>query len=57
MTKLAYDIAAAAGRYSVSPDLIRRAIKAGELDAKNVGRKYLISAKALEEWFDGLADA
>lgn len=55
--KRAYDIAAAAAEYSVSPDTIRRAIKAGELPAKRVGRKYSIRSEALEGWFDGLADA
>lgn len=55
--KRAYDIESAAGLYSVSPDLIRRAIKAGELPAKRAGRKYLIGADALDVWFEGLGDA
>lgn len=55
--KLAYDIEAAAALYSVSPTYIRRAIKAGDLPAKRVGRKFSIAAVALESWFDGLQDA
>lgn len=57
MTIRAYDIPAAATAYSVSPDTIRRAIKAGDLPAKRVGRKYSIRSEALDAWFDGLADA
>lgn len=54
----AYTIPEAAAIKRVSPDTIRRAIKATDngLRAKVVGRGYRISASALEEWWDGLPD-
>lgn len=59
----AYTIAEAAAVKSVSPDTIRRAIKATEgnlLRAKNIGTekhpRYRIPASSLEDWFDGLVD-
>ena len=57
MTKLAYSIDDAAALYDVSPAHIRRAIKAGSLAAKRVGRTYRISARALQDWFGELPDA
>lgn len=56
----AYTVTEAAEIKRVSPDLIRRAIKATEgatLRAKNLGGRYRISASALDEWFDSLEDA
>lgn len=56
----AYTIPQAAEIKGVSPDTIRRAIKATHghsLAAKFVGREYRISASALEAWWDGLEDA
>jgi excisionase family DNA binding protein len=56
----AYTVTEAAALKRVSPDLIKRAIRATEgntLRAKKVGRGYRIPASALEAWFDGLADA
>ena len=51
----------AAKRASVSLDTIRRAINSGKLRAKRTGKdgggKYLVSAKALQDWFDQLEDA
>lgn len=54
----AYTIPEAAAIKRVSPDTIRRAIKAktNGLRAKKVGRGYRIAASALEEWWDGLPD-
>lgn len=55
----AYTITEAAALKSVSPDTIRRAIKATEgavLRAKQVGRGYRISASALEDWWGQLDD-
>lgn len=56
----AYTINEAAELKRVSPDHIRRAIKATEgacLRAKKVGKGYRISASALEDWWNSLADA
>ena len=56
----AYTIVEAAKIKRVSPDLIRRAIKATEgatLKAKRIGKGYRISASALEEWWNALDDA
>ena len=56
----AYTITEAAAIKRVSPDLIRRAIKATEgpvLRAKKVGKGYRVSASALEDWWNGLDDA
>lgn len=56
----AYSLAEAAELKGVSPDTLRRAIKAAEgntLAAKKVGRGYRISASALESWWAGLDDA
>lgn len=66
--KLAYKIREAAEAYGVSDKKIRAAIAAGTLKAKRAGKvetdgrvegvgEYLISAKALQDWFDGLVDA
>lgn len=56
----AYTIVEAAKIKRVSPDLIRRAIKATEgatLRAKRIGKGYRISASALEDWWNQLDDA
>lgn len=58
--EVAYTIPEAAAIKRVSPDLIRRAIKATErpfLRAKKIGKGYRISASALEEWWSELDDA
>lgn len=56
----------AAREAGVSLDTIRRAINRGALKAKRTGwddekkvatGKYLITREALQDWFDGLADA
>ena len=59
------DRKAAAKACGVSIDLITRGITTGKLKAKRTGKnadgdatgKYLISVKALEDWFNGLEDA
>ena len=65
MTKLAYNLSEAATACGVSRDTIKRAIAAGALKAAKtstdeagdpVGR-YVITAKSLEAWLDGLAAA
>ena len=65
MTTLALSVPEAAAAMDVTPATIRKAINAGHLRAKRQSRdangngtgKYLISVKALQEWFDGLEDA
>lgn len=65
MTARFYTRDEAAEEARVSHDTIKRAIAKGELRAKRTSRdsdgkgvgKYLISAEALREWFDALADA
>lgn len=55
----AYTIPEAAAIKGVSPDTIRRAIRATEtpcIKAKKVGTSYRIAASALEEWWDSLPD-
>lgn len=55
----AYTIAEAAEVKSVSPDFIRRAIKATEgpsIRARKVGRSYRIDASSLEEWWQSLPE-
>lgn len=55
----------AARAAGVSVDTIRRAIRSGDLKAKRTGvdadgnptGKFLISVKALEDWYQGLEDA
>jgi len=62
--KLAFDIPQAADAASVPATAIRRAIKAGELKAKQQSRtqdgdgfgKYLIRVSDLEAWLDSLPD-
>jgi excisionase family DNA binding protein len=56
----AYTIADAAALKSVSPDFIRKAIRATAaptLRAKKVGKGYRISASALESWWNELEEA
>jgi len=56
----AYSITEAADLKGVSPDTIRRAIRATSgqvLAAKRVGRGYRIAASALEAWWASLDDA
>lgn len=56
----AYSISEAAELKGVSPDTIRRAIRATEgaaIAAKKIGSRYRISAGALEAWWEALDDA
>jgi len=63
--KIALSTAEAASAVGVSRETIRLAIQSGALRAKRSSTNadgdgqgnYLISIKALEEWFDGLVDA
>lgn len=60
VAEAAYTIADAAAVKSVSPDFVRKAIKATEppyLRAKKVGKSYRINATALDAWWDSLEDA
>jgi len=65
MQKLAYNMAEAAAATGLSEKRIKRAIAAGELKAHKSGVDkdgnpvgvYVIPAKALEAWIDGLAVA
>lgn len=61
MTPLYVTRAKAAEMCSVSEDTIRRALNSGQLRAKRTGKggggRYLIAVSALEDWFEGLADA
>lgn len=62
---IALSIPEAATAVDMTPAMLRKAIHAGQLRAKRQSRdeagngvgKYLISVKALEEWFEGLEDA
>lgn len=57
--EVAYTVPEAAAIKRVSPDLIKRAIRATTgtpLRAKKLGKGYRIPASALEEWFDALPD-
>lgn len=58
--EVAYTISEAAAIKRVSPDVIRRAIKATEgphIKAKMIGRGYRIPAGELDRWFASLDDA
>lgn len=47
----------AADLYGVSFDTIKRAIHAGDLKAKRVGRRYRVHRDDLRAWWDSLPDA
>lgn len=56
----AYSITEVAELKGISPDFVRRAIRATSgnvLAAKRVGRGYRISASAVEAWWANLEDA
>lgn len=56
----AYSIQEVADLKGISPDYVRRAIRAtsgNTLPAKKLGRGYRISASAVEAWWAGLKDA
>lgn len=63
--KISYNMAEAAEATGLSEKRIKRAIAAGELQAHKSGKDkdgnpvgiYVIPAKALEAWIDGLAVA
>ena len=57
MSRQAYRISEAAEAYAVSRMTLHRAIRAGDLEAKKVGARLVISAAALEKWFEGLPEA
>lgn len=56
-TKLAVTRQEAADLVSVSFDTIKKAVNAGHLPAKKIGRRYLVKVTDLHRWFDALADA
>jgi excisionase family DNA binding protein len=53
----AYTLSEAAGLKRVSQDYVRRAIRAGALRAKLIGKGYRIAASDLEAWWESLPDA
>lgn len=65
--KLAFNLAEAAQSVGLSPKTLKRAIDSGALKAKKSGETntetgktsgvYVITAKSLEEWLDGLEAA
>lgn len=57
VAEAAYTLAEAAGLKRVSQDYIRRAIRAGALRAKLIGKGYRINASDLEAWWEALPDA
>lgn len=66
MNKLAYNMAEAVAATGLSEKTIKRAIASGQLTARKSGEVgddgkakgvYVIPAKALEQWIDGLAVA
>lgn len=54
MTKLAYTISEAAEAVSYSDDVIRLALKRGELRASYANSKPVIAAAELQRWLDSL---
>jgi excisionase family DNA binding protein len=55
--RVAFDIIGAAEAASVSVTYLRREVHSGRLPAKKVGRKYMIGALELRQWFEQLPDA
>jgi excisionase family DNA binding protein len=53
-TKLAYSLPEAADALSVSQEVLRRAIRAGNLPFRKNGRTYLIATTDLLAWFESL---
>lgn len=54
---LAYSLRAAAPLVGLSHEELRKAVHAGDLDAKKRGRRYLITHAALERFIEGLPAA
>lgn len=54
--RLLYSVPEVMERLSLSRSVIYELIRAGELHAVKVGRRRLISAKALDEYVAGLSD-
>ncbi|WP_368862558.1 excisionase family DNA-binding protein [Rhodococcus sp. HM1] len=52
--KIAFDVESAASAVCVSTDTIRRELRAGRLASRRSGRKILIGADELREWFESL---
>lgn len=55
--KLAYSREEAADATSVSVDTIRRAINSGQLRAKKVGTRVVVTEQALIAWLEERPDA
>lgn len=53
-TPIAYTVADAAEAVGVSPDVIRRAIRAGAIEVRYPTARPVIPADSLREWFRGL---
>ncbi|MDV2478577.1 helix-turn-helix domain-containing protein [Rhodococcus zopfii] len=53
-SQIAFDVEHAAEAVCVSTDTIRREIRAGRLASRRSGKKILIGADELKEWFDAL---
>lgn len=53
----AYTLQQAADLKQVSTQFVRKAIRAGALPAKIVGKGYRIDASDLQNWWKGLPDA
>lgn len=51
---IAYTLPEAASAVRLSVDSLQKAIKAGDLTAKEFGSKPLIKPSELERWFDSL---
>lgn len=54
LPRMAYEIAEAAEVSATSEKTVRIAIAKGELEARKLGRKYLILARDLRRWLNGL---
>lgn len=57
MSRLLYDIPAAAEQLSVSARVLERLIKDGEVDTLKIGRRRLVPAEALADYIERLKRA
>jgi excisionase family DNA binding protein len=53
ITPLAYSVEDAAKQLSVSSQSVRRLIDRGELKARRVGTRVIVSKNELERWLEG----
>ncbi|NUO57281.1 MAG: hypothetical protein HOV78_11485 [Hamadaea sp.] len=47
----------AAEKYAISVWMVDELIAAGLVSAKRVGRRVLVNAQSMQDWYDGLEDA